>query len=105
MPELPDLEIVKDVLHEHILGVTITEVQVKQPLVLRCTLDDLSTALVGSSFTDVWRRGKFLLLDIDFGYTMAINAMLAGRFHLARLGEKLKPRTCVQVLFKRNCQK
>lgn len=80
MPELPDLEVIREFLAARLPGVAITSVQVRRPLIVRNLLgDDLSTQLVRRSFTDVRRRGKFLLLGLDDGAALVINPMLAGR--------------------------
>ncbi len=87
MPELPDLEIIRDYLAARLPGVTIATVQVRRPLIVRNLLgDDLAAQLVGRSFAAVRRRGKFLLLALDDGTTLVINPMLAGRL---RYGEPL----------------
>ncbi len=87
MPELPDLEIIREFLAPRIVGVPIASVQVRRPTVVRNLLGgDLADHLVGRRFTDVGRRGKFLLLPLDDGATLVINPMLAGRI---RYGEPL----------------
>jgi len=99
MPELPELEIIKDVLQKKIVNVRITDVQVKQPIVLRCTIDDLTTALNGSSFIEIQRKGKFILLHTNVGHTLVINPMLTGKFQLVQDDQKLKPKTCIRIQF------
>jgi formamidopyrimidine-DNA glycosylase len=87
MPELPDLEVIREFLAAHIAAVPIESVEVRRPLVVRNLLGgDTSEQLVGRQFADVRRRGKFLLLPLDSGATVVINPMLAGRI---RYGEPL----------------
>jgi formamidopyrimidine-DNA glycosylase len=87
MPELPDLEVIREFLAPRIVGVPILSVQVRRPIVVRNLLSgDIADHLVSRRFTDVGRRGKFLLLPLDDGATLAINPMLAGRI---RYGEPL----------------
>ena len=58
----------------------ISGARVRRPLVVRNLLGgDVAADLVGRRFTGVERRGKFLLLALDNGTTLAINPMLAGR--------------------------
>jgi formamidopyrimidine-DNA glycosylase len=88
MPELPDLEVIREFLVPRLPGVTIAGAEVRRPLVVRNLLPgDAAAQLVGRHFTDVQRRGKFLLLPLDGSATMVINPMLAGRL---RYGEPLK---------------
>ncbi len=87
MPELPDLEVIREYLAPRIVGVSIASTQVRRPVVVRNLLGgDLAGDLVGRHFTDVCRRGKFLLLLLDDGATLVVNPMLAGRI---RYGDPL----------------
>jgi formamidopyrimidine-DNA glycosylase len=87
MPELPDLEVIREFLAPRIVGVPIEAAEVRRPLVVRNLLGGgLAEQLVGRRFVDVGRRGKFLLLPLDSGATLAVNPMLAGRI---RYGEPL----------------
>ena len=87
MPELPDLEVIREFLAPRIVGVPIVSAQVRRPIVVRNLLNgDLAGHLVDRRFTDVGRRGKFLLLPLDDGATLVIHPMLAGRI---RYGQPL----------------
>jgi formamidopyrimidine-DNA glycosylase len=93
MPELPDLQVIREFLEPRLVGVTITAAEVRRPIPVRNMLGgDLAERLVNARFAGVGRRGKFLLLPLDAGatsactVTLAINPMLAGRI---RYGEPL----------------
>ncbi len=87
MPELPDLEVIRQFLDPRLAGVSMTAVQVLRPIIVRNLLDgELENRLVGQRFRGAGRRGKFLLLPLDNGLTLAIHPMLAGRL---RYGEPL----------------
>jgi formamidopyrimidine-DNA glycosylase len=87
MPELPDLEVIREFLAPRIVGVPIDAAEVRRPLVVRNLLGgDPAEHLVGRHFTDALRRGKFLLLPLDSGVALVVNPMLAGRL---RYGEPL----------------
>ena len=90
MPELPDLEIIREYLAPRLPGVAIVSADSPRPLIVRNLLGvDLAAALVGRRFASVTRRGKFLLLGLDNGVSIVINAMLAGRIrYAAPLGKK-----------------
>lgn len=88
MPELPDLEVIREFLEPRLTGVTIASAEVRRPLVLRNLVGgELADHLVGRRFASVGRRGKFLLLELDGGITLVINPMLAGRI---RYGQPLQ---------------
>jgi formamidopyrimidine-DNA glycosylase len=80
MPELPDLEVARALLAEHLVGLTIGTVDVRRPIVVRNLLGgQTADHLTGRRFVDVRRRGKFLLFALDDGHSMVINPMAAGR--------------------------
>ena len=80
MPELPDLEVIREFLEPRLVGVAIASAEVRRPLVLRNLLGgDAAQHLAGLRFAAVARRGKFLLLSLDNDNTVVINPMLAGR--------------------------
>ena len=87
MPELPDLEVIRQYLAPRIEGVRIESALVRRPLVVRNLVGgDAALHLEGRRFLGAGRRGKFLLLPLDDGSTLVINPMLAGRI---RFGEPL----------------
>jgi len=80
MPELPDLEVVREFLAARIVGIPIVSAEVRRPLVVRNLLGtDTENYLVGRHVTAVERRGKFLVLPLDDGAAIVVNPMLAGR--------------------------
>lgn len=87
MPELPDLEVIREFLTPRIVGVSIASVAVRRPIVVRNLLGgDPADHLVDRRFASVGRRGKNLLLPLDSGTQIVINPMLAGRI---RYGDPL----------------
>jgi formamidopyrimidine-DNA glycosylase len=94
MPELPDLEIIKEVLQRRLVGQRIEGVAVLRPVVLRILEPQLSAEafLVGRAVREVARRAKFLLFTLDDGGWVAINPMLAGRLRLCPRAERLRTR-------------
>ncbi len=104
MPELPELEVVCEVLHRRLIGQTITSVQVLQPggpIVVRdLTHGGFEKTLTGATLADVKRRGKFLIFSFKSPspeFFLVLNPKLAGRLQLSTPSEKKMPKT--QVLF------
>jgi formamidopyrimidine-DNA glycosylase len=96
MPELPDLEVVKEFLQDHVVGQEIAEVEVVRPIVVRNLAGgDLVPRLTGQRIEQVHRRGKFLVLILDSGDYLIINPMLAGRLHYAPRRERRLRKTFV----------
>lgn len=101
MPELPDLEIIKDVLARRLVGQRITEVVVLRPLVVRVLDPDATpeSFLVGRTVVEVSRRGKFVWFALDDGGRIAINAMLAGRLRYTPAAQRTRVRDYVRIRF------
>jgi formamidopyrimidine-DNA glycosylase len=100
MPELPELEVVREVLHRRVLGQTISEVLVLPPggpIVARdLTGRDFRSTLSGAKIAAVDRRGKFLVFSFEpepDRLFLAINPKLTGRLQLASASEKRLPKT------------
>jgi formamidopyrimidine-DNA glycosylase len=87
MPELPDLEVIREFLALRITGAQIVSADMRRPLVMRNLLGgDMAGHLLGRQFTGVLRRGKFLLLPLGDGTWLVVSPMLVGRI---RYGEPL----------------
>ncbi len=93
MPELPELEVVRDVLEARVATRRVEGVELSGrggPIVTRdLTGDGFAETLTGKSFKRIWRRGKFLLFDLENQQLhLAVNPKLTGRFQLAKPGGK-----------------
>ncbi len=93
MPELPELEIVREVLARRLVRRAIVRVTVDPkggPIVVR----DLSgrgftTAITGETIERIDRRGKYLMMSLaPSRLWLVVNPKLTGRFQLCLPGEK-----------------
>ncbi|GAA0213037.1 bifunctional DNA-formamidopyrimidine glycosylase/DNA-(apurinic or apyrimidinic site) lyase [Saccharothrix mutabilis subsp. mutabilis] len=84
MPELPEVEVVRRGLHEHVAGRTVASVEVLHPRAIRRHLSgaaDFAHRLTGRTMVEARRRGKYLWVDLSEG-----DALLA---HLGMSGQML----------------
>lgn len=82
MPELPELEAIKEYLQQHLIGRRIEGLEVLKPIVVRnLSRADPSTSWVDRRFAAVDRRGKFLIFSVERGDHLVINPMLTGRLY------------------------
>jgi formamidopyrimidine-DNA glycosylase len=96
MPELPDLEIIREVLAPELTGQTIEDVEVVRPLVIRdLTGQGFTEMLTGQILDPVQRRGKVLLFPLYSSSTLAVNCKLAGRLQYALPTERRLSKTQV----------
>jgi formamidopyrimidine-DNA glycosylase len=89
MPEIPELEVVREVLQAQVIGRTIREVEIRRPLVLRdLTGEGFDAGMRGRGITAVDRAGKFLCIGLSGERVLAINFMLSGRLQLCPPDER-----------------
>lgn len=93
MPELPELEVVREVLDRRLLGRAIRQVTLAPkggPLVVRdLTARGFAATLTGETFTHVARRGKFIVFILQpSGLYLVVNPKLTGRLQLCEPGQK-----------------
>ncbi len=101
MPELPELEVVKEVLQRRVVGQTILSVRLfggGSSIVVRdLTLRGFGDTLTGASVDAVARRGKFLIFTLGPSTAslpyLVLNPKLTGRLQLAEPGERRMPKT------------
>jgi formamidopyrimidine-DNA glycosylase len=82
VPELPEVEVVRAGLARHVLGSTVTRVDVLHPRPVRRDLrgpDGFAAALTGRRITDARRRGKYLWLPLDNGDAMLGHLGMSGQ--------------------------
>jgi formamidopyrimidine-DNA glycosylase len=77
MPELPEVETVVRGLARHIVGRTITAVQVLHKPSVSGSPRKVQT-LSGRKIERVFRRGKFIRIALDGGYGMAVHLRMTG---------------------------
>jgi formamidopyrimidine-DNA glycosylase len=88
VPELPEVEVVRRGLADHVLDRQIASVDVAHPRAVRRHTaggDDFAARLTGRTITGARRRGKYLWLDLDGG-AAGDDAVLA---HLGMSGQML----------------
>ncbi len=98
MPELPDLETLKEALAPKITGRKITAARPLRPGILKTVTPPIDS-LVGERFTGISRRGKHLILTLRPDLHLVVHLMLAGRFILCRSDLRLTKATGLVVSF------
>ena len=82
MPELPEVETVRDGLERHVVGRTVESVTVLHPRAVRRDLRGpagFAAALTGRRFEGVRRRGKYLWLPLDNGDALLGHLGMSGQ--------------------------
>jgi formamidopyrimidine-DNA glycosylase len=101
MPELPELEVIREVLQSRVVDQRITAVEIIPPggpIVVRdLTRSGLETTLTGKTIDSIDRRGKFLIFSLRLAgpLFLVINPKLTGRLRLSSAGDKRHKKTHV----------
>jgi formamidopyrimidine-DNA glycosylase len=102
MPELPEVEVVRRGLAAGIGGRQITHVEVLHPRPVRRHLPgstDFETTLVGRSFAEPRRRGKYLWLPFADGDALLAHLGMSGQFRLEPAGAPDVANTRIRFTF------
>ena len=89
MPELPEVEVVRAGLARHVLGRTITRVDVLHPRPVRRDPrgpEGFALALTGRRIDDARRRGKYLWLPLDNGDALLGHLGMSGQLLVQHSG-------------------
>lgn len=79
MPELPEVETIKNELSPHIIGHKITNVTIlDENLVRQPSLVEFRSRLIGEKITSVERRGKYLIFSLSSGEALIIHLKMSG---------------------------
>ncbi len=88
MPELPEVETMRRNIERHVVGKTITEVDLTLLKLLRDSpIPDLPL-LIGRSFRAARRRAKVLILDLDDDLTLLLHCKLSGQIAILLPGSE-----------------
>jgi len=88
MPELPEVETVRHAMQRHLVGRQIVQVSTSDKRLREPLPHRRFKTLAGDRFTAARRRAKFLLLDLESGYTLLVHLGMSGNLLLRPGGEK-----------------
>lgn len=82
MPELPEVEVVRRGLDEHVSGRTVASVVIRHPRAARRHVagpEDLAARIVGAAVTGTARRGKYLWLILEDRDALLMHLGMSGQ--------------------------
>ncbi len=79
MPELPEVEVVRLGLIELLPGRKVTDVSSSWDKSFPNAKSDVESFLIGAKITDVRRRAKVLIIDLDSDYSLIIHLKMTGQ--------------------------
>ncbi|MDY0210107.1 MAG: DNA-formamidopyrimidine glycosylase [Acholeplasma sp.] len=78
MPELPEVETVKETLKTRILGLKIVDIEIYYPKMMS---DNTKSLLVNQTILDISRLGKYLIFNLD-DYDLISHLRMEGRYYI-----------------------
>lgn len=88
MPELPEVETVRQMLEPAMRGARFRRVIVNRPNLRIPFPDRFADRLRGQTVNAVSRRGKYLTIDLSSGETLIMHLGMSGWFHVAPIGDR-----------------
>ena len=97
MPELPEVETVKNVLNNIAKGKTISWVEVIRPQTVRSDVTEFQNVLKGATILEFSRYGKYIIYHLDRDYVLVSHLRMEGKYF--HRDEKIKPNHNDLILF------
>ena len=91
MPELPEVETIRNQLQRLIVGKKIREVKVNLPKMVKLPSGKFRKTIIGATVKEVRRRAKILIIELSNGWSLLIHLKLSGRLIFRKKGEELGP--------------
>ena len=80
MPELPEVETVKEALNQTVKGQTIKEIELRyEPMIKNMSADEFKEKLINQTIQAVSRRGKYLVFHFD-DYQLLSHLRMEGKY-------------------------
>lgn len=98
MPELPEVETTRRGIEPHVLGMAVTEVIVRRRD-LRQPVPKSLSSIKGRTIFRVWRRAKYLLLDVSDGSTLLVHLGMSGSLRVTSPEDTWKTHDHIAITF------
>ena len=97
MPELPEVETVKEALNQTVKGQTIKDIELRyEPMVKNMSADEFKEKLINQTIQEASRRGKYLVFHFD-DYQLLSHLRMEGKYFYVDSDFELNPH--VHVIF------
>ncbi len=88
MPEIAEVETVRNTLKNKILNKKIKEVKIIYPKIIETDLDEFKKVMEGNTFHDIKRIGKYLIFELDKHYLIS-HLRMEGKYFLKNSNEEI----------------
>ena len=88
MPEIAEVETVRNTLKKRILNKKIKEVKIIYPRIIETDLKEFKKVMEGNTFHDIKRIGKYLIFELDNHYLIS-HLRMEGKYFLKNSNEEI----------------
>src|SRR5574344_10576 len=88
MPEIAEVETVRNTLKNQILNTKIIDVKVMYPKMIESNPDTFKSNLINETFRDIKRRGKWLIFELDDYYLLS-HLRMEGKYFIKPSNEEI----------------
>lgn len=89
MPELAEVETVRNVLKDKILNKKIISIDIRYPKMIENNINDFCNGLINSSFIDIKRIGKYLIFETKDNYLIS-HLRMEGKYFIKNINDKIE---------------
>lgn len=90
MPELPEVETLKNSLEEKLIGLTVKNLNLRRENLRYKISETLGNNIVGFNIIAVRRRAKYLIIDLSNDFSLIVHLGMSGRFTLQSQNYEIK---------------
>lgn len=83
MPELPEVETITEALRRAVQGATVLAVQVRNRRFREAVPDDFEKRIVNSSFEKIYRKAKYIVIELSNGFSIIWHLGMSGRVKIS----------------------
>ncbi len=98
MPEIAEVETVRNTLKQRILHKKIVNVEILYPKMIESDIKDFKNILIGREFIDIGRIGKWLIFDLN-DYCLLSHLRMEGKYFLKNKDEKIEKHEHIIITF------
>lgn len=102
MPELPEVETVKETLKKQVLNKTITNVEIYYPNVIEYPeVEIFKKNIKGQTIVDILRRGKWLMFELN-DYFLLSHLRMEGKYFIRKINDIVDKHEHISFVFSDN---
>ncbi|MDD3392351.1 MAG: DNA-formamidopyrimidine glycosylase [Bacilli bacterium] len=104
MPELPEVETVKETLKRQVLGKIIKEAKIYYPNVIASpSVEEFKKQIIGQKINNILRRGKWLMFELD-NYYLLSHLRMEGKYFIRKEGQEIGKHEHISLIFSDNTE-